>query len=155
MVTKSENSRARQNIGLVDRALRVVIGTAMLVGGLVYANMVGAQLVTTSLVMIMVSIYPLMTAIIGTDPLYYLLDIRTCSNAGKNQCGTLPYQIKAMMGKAPEFCESDDDHSLENCHDDPENHPKHANWRVEQDPMLYPDDKAMSDFAKRERKLNL
>lgn len=101
--------------------------------------------------MMAVSAYPLMTAMIGVDPLYRLIGIRSCVDSGTNQCGTLPYQLRARKGEAPAYCETDDTRGLENCHDEPQEKPHHPNWRVDQDPMLYPDDAAMAKFSARQK----
>ncbi len=158
MITRSEKSNASQNIGLIDRILRFGIGASMLAGGslfVIQAGQMHTAMEAATLVMMMLSIYPLMTAVLGVDPFYSLADIRTGGNTGRNQCGTLPYQIRAALGKAPRFCETSDERSLEACHDEPEPHPHHVYWRVDQEPMLYPDDATIEAFAARERKLKL
>ena len=96
--------------------------------------------------MVLASLYPLMTAMIGWDPLYAIFHVRSCSRAGRNQCGTLPYQLKAFAGHAPKYCDSKDEHSLENCHDAPEEQPHHALWKVEQEPMIYPSNAQLDTF---------
>ncbi len=161
MVTKtSDISRANQNLGLADRILRIAIGFAMLGGGAFYVSMAGdvasfAAVEPSVLVLMLVSVYPILTAILGMDPVYRLSGIRSCSDSGRNACGTLPYQIKAAMGTAPVHCEPNDQHSLEGCHDDPEPLPKHKLWSIEQDPMLSPSDAEVEKFAAREKRLNL
>ncbi len=152
-------SRANQNMGLTDRILRVVIGFAILGGGSAYV-MTGGGLFTSAietavLVLMLVSIYPILTGILGVCPIYSLMGVRTCSTSGKNACGTFPYQVKAATGNAPEHCEPNDQHSLEGCHDDSEPLPKHEHWRVEQTPMLSPSEDDMEKFAAREKRLNL
>ncbi len=161
MVTRTfDISRANQNLGLVDRILRVVIGFGMLLGGAAYVMMGEgfssfAAVEPSVLVLMLASVYPTLTGILGMDPIYLLLGIRSCSDNGRNECGTLPYQIKAAMGTAPENCNPNDQHSLEGCHEDPEPLPKHKLWQVEQNPMLSPSDADMDKFAAREKRLNL
>ncbi len=157
MITKAEKSHASQNIGLFDRVLRTAVGTAMLAGGAVFVIQAGenhayTMMETGVLVMMLVSIYPLLTAIIGVDPFYSAASIRSCSDSGRNQCGTFPYQVKAALGKGPRYCETDGEHSLASCHDEPEEHPHHVYWQVDQEPMLYPDDATIEKFAARERR---
>jgi hypothetical protein len=160
MIIRAEKSQASQNIGLIDRLLRAVIGSAMLAGGTAVLLQASALPAITAmeaamLGMILVSIYPLLTAVVGVDPFYSAAGIRSCSISGKNQCGTFPFQIKAALGKAPRYCETDDEHSLDACHDEPMEHPHHAYWRVDKEPMLYPDDATIEEFSKRERELEL
>ncbi len=151
-------SSANQNQGLVDRVLRVLIGFSMLGGGAAYVTMGEgfasfASIEPSVLVLMTLSFYPLLTGIIGWDPVYHLAGFRTCSDSGKNACGTFPYQVKAALGNEPKHCEPNDQHSLEGCHDDPEPLPKHKLWKVDQNPMLYPSDADMDKFATREKTL--
>lgn len=157
MLTRAEKSFACQNIGLIDRILRAIVGSAMLAGGAVFVIQAGEihaynTMEAGMLVMMLVSIYPLLTAIIGVDPFYSAAGIRSCSDRGWNQCGTFPYQVKAALGKAPRYCETDGEHSLASCHDEPVENPHHVYWRVDQEPMLYPDDATVEEFARRERR---
>lgn len=158
--TTFDISRANQNQGLVDRILRVLIGFSMLGGGAAYVS-VGegfasfATLEPSVLMLMLASVYPILTGAIGWDPVYHLLGIRTCSDSGKNACGTLPFQVAAVLGKEPKYCEPNDQHSLEGCHDNPEPLPKHNLWKVEQSPMLSPSDADMDRFAAREKRLKL
>lgn len=160
MITRAENVHAPQNLGLFDRIARFAIGVAMLGGGSVFVIQAGELHAYTvmeagMLVMMIASVYPLMTAILGYDPLYSLAHVRSCSDSGRNQCGTFPYQVRAALGKAPKYCEVSDQHSLEACHDEPAEHPRHAWWQIDKEPMLYPDDATIEAFARRERKLRL
>jgi hypothetical protein len=56
--------------------------------------------------------YPLLTGIIGVDPLYNSLNIRTCDTSRRNQCGTFPYEVDAALGRNP-IPQNDVEHSLE------------------------------------------
>lgn len=155
MIIKSEKVKASQNLGLIDRVLRLVIGTAALVGGVVFLQEASELLmqstgVTVFIVMI-ASLYPLLTALVGVDPFYFATRIRSCSDSGRNQCGTLPYQIMAMLGTAPAYCESASERSLTACHNEREEHPHHPSWTIDQEPMIYPDDATMDEFAEREK----
>ncbi len=160
MITRSEQVNASQNIGLIDRVLRFGIGVAMLAGGAYYVAQAGAlHLYTTMeaamLVSMLVSIYPLMTAVLGVDPFYFAIGIRSGNSNGRDQCGTFPYQVRAAFGKAPRYCESADERSLGSCHDDPQERPHHLHWQVDREPMLYPDDATIEKFAARERRMKL
>lgn len=155
MLTKAEEVRVVQNLGLTDRIVRFALGAALMAPGIAAASAAlvgsGPTLNTWMVTMMAISVYPLMTAMIGVDPLYRLFRIRSCSDSGTNQCGTLPYQLRARKGEAPAYCEVDDTHSLEACHDDARPQPRHASWRVDQSPMLYPDDSAMEEYAERQK----
>lgn len=154
MMVKSENVRPIQNMGLLDRVLRF-IGGALILGMLVlYYEMKHAWLPLSVMVYTTgISIYPILTALIGWDPFYSLFNVRSCGNAGKNQCGTFPYQVMAMMGRAPKYCDSETEHSLEACHDDAEEQPHHETWKVNQKPMIYPDEADWDDYFKKHPEL--
>lgn len=150
MLTLAEKSHVVQNMGLIDRGVRLLAGMALLAISYYYAVHADIKYEVFEFVAFAIALYPIFTGMFGWDPLYAIFQARTCSDSGRNQCGTLPYQLKAMMGHGPKYCETDSERSLEACHDEPEEHPHHKVWRVDQEPMLYPDDKAWHKyFAKR------
>jgi len=81
--------------------------------------------------LIIISIYPFMTGMIGADPLYLLGHIRSCDSSDRNQCGTLPYQIAAAIDHIPGVCDSDTEHSLDACHPIDQPKPRHKVWHVD------------------------
>jgi hypothetical protein len=88
-----------QNIGLTDRITRFFVGGALLAIG---ALLLVEQGVTGSAVGIMLSaIYPLMTTMMGWDPLYQITGAKTCNLDGRNACGTFPYEVDAALGNKP------------------------------------------------------
>ena len=152
MIMPSENAHPKQNIGLIDRVVRLLIG-ATLIGTAYYYSAekdLAARLwdVWGSYSM-MIAFYPIITGMLGWEPFYALFRVRSCGGSGRNQCGTLPYQVEAMFGHAPRYTESETEHSLEACHDDPVEHPHHKVWRIDQEPMLYPDDRAWHRYFMR------
>jgi len=155
MLVRSEQVRVVQNLSLRDRVVRFVIGALLFAPGLIAATAVfthtGPELSAWLVGMMALSAYPLMTGMIGVDPLYRLFGFRTCGDSGANQCGTLPYQLKARKGEAPQYCEADDTRGLEACHDEPRTKPRHPTWQVDQDPMLYPDDAALAKYSARQK----
>lgn len=106
-----------------------------------------------TLVLMLVSIYPLMTTMLGQDPFYNLAGIRSCNDSGRNQCGTFPYQVKAAMGHTPRYSDAEDERSLESTHNEAKGKPHHKTWKVDRDPILYPDEKTMEQFTERERRM--
>ena len=88
------------NVGLADRTLRFLIGVVLLGYGVLGIALGGSSWDTA--IAILLSIYPLMTSIVGWDPNYHVLRMRTCSiEHGRNQCGTLPYEVDAALGHNP------------------------------------------------------
>ena len=114
MKTMLEKLGVIQNVGLGDRLLRIVIGMVMLVGTIIYLQGSDAYMGWQAYIALL-SVYPLMTGILGWCPLYTLSRVKTCKMTGRNQCGTLPYQVDAALGHRP-VAERDYDHSLAGSH---------------------------------------
>ncbi|MCC6206907.1 MAG: DUF2892 domain-containing protein [Gammaproteobacteria bacterium] len=107
------------NIGLVDRMSRLFIGTALLAGGIV--SMFNTSVLTWEPYAMLISVYPLMTSMLGWDPFYASVDARTCSlEGGRNACGTFPFEVDAMVVGDKLVPDSDFDHSLTSAHHKPE-----------------------------------
>jgi len=106
-----------QNIGLFDRLFRFFGGGALLAVGVITITVAETPSVWSSIA-ILFSIYPLMTTIMGWDPLYQMIGGRTCNlESGRNQCGTFPYEVDAALGHNPEPDEGYRyDHSLGGSH---------------------------------------
>lgn len=62
----------KQNLGTIDRVVRIVIGSAMLLAGFFLHSYWG-----------LVGLVPLATAAIGFCPAYCPLGIKTCKDCGK------------------------------------------------------------------------
>lgn len=103
--------RVLQNLGWLDRTIRVVVSMALIGAGAFSASS-GLAWPTYALLF---AIYPLLTGIIGYDPVYSQFKIRSCGLAERNQCGTFPYEIDAALGHHP-IPGSDIEHSLEHSH---------------------------------------
>jgi len=114
---KTQNSHKLapvQNIGLTDRITRFIVGGTMLGIGAFYQLTIGPNIFDVGLMLL--SIYPLMTTLLGWDPVYQMLGARSCNaEGGPNACGTLPYEIDAALGNEPES-EKPYDHSLAGSH---------------------------------------
>ena len=99
MINKVKELSVIQNISLIDRLVRVSIGTALIVTA---AISLGNNLVISwETYTILLAIYPLLTAILGWDPIYSLTHSSSCSLNGINQCGTIPYEIDSLRGNNP------------------------------------------------------
>lgn len=108
----SEKMGPVQNIGLGDRMVRFFGGGALMAFGVISAVIYGHGVV--SAVAILLAVYPLMTTMMGWDPIYELVGAKTCSvEGGRHQCGTLPYEVDAVLGHDPKPVEGHEyDHSL-------------------------------------------
>jgi hypothetical protein len=106
-----------ENIGLVDRMVRFFGGGALMAFGVLSALLTKHDVV--SAVAILLAVYPLMTTVMGWDPIYHIFGARTCTveGGGRNTCGTLPYEVDSALGHAPQPDEGYEyDHSLAGSH---------------------------------------
>lgn len=108
-----------ENIGLVDRMVRFFGGGALMTFGVLSALLTGHDVI--SAIAILLAVYPLMTTLMGWDPVYQIFDTRTCAvEGGRNQCGTLPYELDSALGHEPKPENGYDyDHSLAGSHHTP------------------------------------
>lgn len=139
MMTRKEHVRPIQNMGLIDRTIRWLIGGTMLVIAVLGWETRESWVPAAAMAALTLgSLYPVFTAIMGWDPFYALASVRSCNDSGRNQCGSFPYEVKAMLGRAPGYCDSDVDRSLESCHVEPVERPRHGMWHVDDKTMDYP-----------------
>ena len=111
-----------QNLGWLDRLIRFMIGTAMLVAPVTYLLYLSPETPTWindgapmdwPYYSMLLSSYPLLTAMLGHDPVYALFGLKSCGTSPRNPCGTLPFEIASAAGNRPRP-NDDVDHSLEN-----------------------------------------
>lgn len=99
-----------QNIGLTDRMVRFFGGGVLMAVGSLWLLDGGYNNLAVGAILL--SIYPLMTTIMGWDPFYQLFGARSCSlEASRNACGTFPFEVDSAMGHKPRP-KRDFDHSL-------------------------------------------
>ncbi len=105
------------NIGLLDRVVRFIVGFALLAAGAIAMTM-SPVITGWETLAVLVSVYPLLTAILGWDPLYAMFGARSCRlDGGRNQCGTIPYEVDAALGHNPKPDRGFEyDHSLGSSH---------------------------------------
>jgi hypothetical protein len=109
-----------QNLGLWDRVFRVVLGCAMLSVPYFMITQTGVMSEMWHSVLIILSIYPFLSGILGADPLYRLMDVKSCDLSSRNRCGSFPFQVDAFLGRNP-VPDDDYEHTLSNSH-----HERHA-----------------------------
>lgn len=117
--TDTKNRWIPQNLGWLDRLLRFVIGTAILAISLTILVLTGQpewlspnqEVADWVYYAPFISLYFFFTAMLGADPVYGLLRLRSCGNSPRNPCGTFPFEVDAALGHNP-MPESDIEHSL-------------------------------------------
>ncbi|MBI5450995.1 MAG: DUF2892 domain-containing protein [Gammaproteobacteria bacterium] len=115
MNTMTEKLGVIQNIGLTDRLIRGLATTGLLLGPVYHLELAGGGFTVWHGLLMLLSVYPAITAILGWDPFYQMADARSCKDTGRNQCGTLPYEVDAALGHRP-VPDKDYDHSLMGSH---------------------------------------
>ena len=110
----AEHTRPIQNLGLIDRLVRVGAGAAF-IGYAVHDLMSGASMHWWHAMGIFAAVYLFMTGMLGYGPFFAMAGVKTCSLDGRNQCGSLPYELSVFLGRNTRACRSPHDRSLGNC----------------------------------------
>ena len=100
-----------QNLGMLDRSIRFILGCVMLGVPFYMMTQVGQpaeQLYNWSMLL---SIYPFLTAVTGCDVLYKPFHIKSCDLSRRNKCGSFPFELDAWFGRDP-VPEDDTEHTL-------------------------------------------
>lgn len=85
-----------QNLGWWDRMIRFLGAFALLAYPLYAAG--DSPLLFWHYIMMIVSAYPLLTSILGWDPLYSAIGLRSCDTSDRNRCGSFPYEVDRALG---------------------------------------------------------
>jgi hypothetical protein len=99
-----------QNLGLVDRVVRTLIGWGLIAAAA--ADVLSGQQVSWHPYAILFAVYPILTAIVGYDPFYSAAHTKSCDLSERNRCGTFPFEVSAALGHQPR-CASEFDCHLE------------------------------------------
>lgn len=101
-----------QNLGFLDRTVRFVIGAAMLAVPYFMLTQQGAVVEPWQAWLMVLSVYPCLTGILGIDPIYRVFGKKSCDLSNRNRCGSYPFQVDALIGRDPQP-EDDYEHTLE------------------------------------------
>jgi hypothetical protein len=95
LIDKSlQNKNALQNIGLIDRSVRIIVGLAMTSTWFFYpVESVNLWFVALPLL----GVFPLLSGILGWCPVYALFHTKSCGTDNRNSCGTMPDQLDHMI----------------------------------------------------------
>lgn len=111
MNAQKSRLRVMHNISLSDRGLRWIVSATLLAAPVFDLVVSGGSFTWWHGIAMLLSTYPGLTAFLGWDPVYTLVDYKTCDLSERNQCGTLPYQLDAAIGNHP-IPRNEYDHSL-------------------------------------------
>ncbi|HKJ22577.1 MAG TPA: hypothetical protein VKA13_05765 [Gammaproteobacteria bacterium] len=150
MITLSENTHPMQNLGIFDRVGRFLVGGGLLGYLVLYYELKHPGLgMAWQFSIVSLTLYSILTSIFGWDPFYAWGGLKSGNDRGRNQCGSFPYQVTALFGRAPQYCDCDDERSLEACHSTAQERPLHKVWIVDQEPMIYPSDAVLDEWIVR------
>lgn len=95
LIDKSlQNANALQNIGIIDRTVRIIVGLAMISAWFFYPiNSLNIWIALLPLL----GIFPLLSGILGWCPVYALFKTKSCGMDERNTCGTYPDQFSHLM----------------------------------------------------------
>ena len=105
-----EKLAIQENMGVIDRSMRVLAGSLLTVPIIVaMANVdpIGWQLYAT-----LFAFYLLLTGMMGWDPLYATFHGHTCGASERSRCGSFTYEMKAAMGRHPDHDPGYETHAL-------------------------------------------
>ena len=100
-----------QNLSMLERVLRFILGTAMIGIPYLLLTQPGATINNLLAWSMVLSSYPFLTSIIGVDPIYRLFKVKSCDISERNRCGSFPFQVDAFVGRNPKP-EDDLEHTL-------------------------------------------
>ena len=87
-------SNALQNIGIIDRTVRIIVGSAMI--GVWFVYPIATVNIWFALLPLL-GVFPLLTGILGWCPTYALLHTKSCGTDKRNNCGTFPDQLDHLI----------------------------------------------------------
>ena len=93
-----ENIPNPYNVGFIDRSLRFIIG-GILLGSIFYltpattVTVFGFEFMLMKL-LALVSLYPLLTAWMGWDPVFHALSVRSSTGLKEDTCSDIVKQVK-------------------------------------------------------------
>lgn len=100
MNTVRSKLNAIQNLGLADRCFRFILGSLLI--GVAFFDLYYGSIASWHTYVMLLAIYPIMSAILGWDPFYAAAGSKSCDTSGTNRCGTFPYEVQAALHLLPE-----------------------------------------------------
>lgn len=95
LIDKSlQHKNAIQNIGLIDRVVRMLVGIAMISIWFFYPV---ESVSMWFAILPLLGVFPLLSGIIGWCPIYAMFHTKSCGTDEHNSCGTLPDQFDHMI----------------------------------------------------------
>lgn len=99
-----------ENMGIVDRLLRTLVGLTLTVPIIIAAA--SGDRPSWEIYASMAATYMLLTGMLGWDPFYALFHARSCDLSERNRCGSFQYEADAMLGHHPDHDKGYETHAL-------------------------------------------
>ena len=97
MHTLHKQLGAVQNLGWLDRSVRLIVGAALI--AIVLMELGKGNTLGWQAYLPIIAIYPLLSGIVGWDPLYATGHVKSCDTSSHNKCGTYLFEVESAMGK--------------------------------------------------------
>lgn len=87
----------QENLGVIDRTLRLIIGFSLIVPLIVNINVLSPALISGLPFALVAMFYLLLTSMMGSDPFYALVSKKSCGGSSWNPCGSYPHQLRTLF----------------------------------------------------------
>lgn len=87
----------QENLGVIDRTLRLIIGFSLIVPLIVTINVLSPALMSGLPFAIVAMFYLLLTGMMGWDPFYALVNKKSCGGSRWNSCGSYAHQLRTLF----------------------------------------------------------
>lgn len=87
----------QENLGVIDRTLRLVFGFSLTVPLIVTINVISPALMSGLPFALVAMFYFLLTGMMGWDPFYALANKKSCGGSRWNSCGSYAHQLRTLF----------------------------------------------------------
>lgn len=87
----------QENLGVIDRTLRLIIGFSLIVPLIVTINALSPALMSGLPFALVTMFYLLLTSMMGWDPFYALISKKSCGGSRWNPCGSYSHQLRTLF----------------------------------------------------------
>lgn len=87
----------QENLGVVDRTIRLLIGFSLIIPLIVSINVLSPALMSGLPFALVAIFYLSLTSMMGWDPFYALVSRKSCDGSKWNPCGSYPHQLRTLF----------------------------------------------------------
>src|SRR3569833_645809 len=89
--------KRQENLGVIDRTLRLLFGFSLIVSLIVNINVFSTAIMSGLPFAVVAMFYLLLTSMMGWDPFNALVSKKSCGGSGWNSCGSYPHQLSTLF----------------------------------------------------------